>query len=143
MTTKLILGEEVVVTGRYVEADITVASDQFNKIRITERYELKRFEEARRGFVVGTRSIVKNLIHKFRGDSDLEYPEGYLEDYDNWITDIHKRETVYLVACDMRGLMYVPETEVIPKDLLGEACYGLENIEGWTREEVDRFFSRV
>lgn len=116
MTIKFNLGEEVVVTGRYEEVSNMIVSDQFNKVRITERYELNRFKEAKRGFIVGKRSIVKNLIHKLRGNTDLVYSEEFLEDFDNWSTDIHKRETVYLVACDMRGLMYVPETEIIPKD---------------------------
>lgn len=137
------LGEEVLITGKYKEANNTIVSDRFNKVRITERYELSRFEEARRGFIVGKRSIVKNLIHQLRGDINKEYTEKYLSDFDNWDTKIHKRESVYLVACDIRGLMYVPESLVIPEDLLGEARVVMEYYEGWTEEELDRLFSRI
>lgn len=140
---ELNLGEEIVVTGRYKEARNLVVSDRFNNVRITERYELDRFKKARKGFVVGKRSIVKRLIHELRERPDEEYTEQEIKNYDNWITGVQNRETVYLVACDMRGLMYVPESEIIPWDILGDARTTMELCQGWSKQDTDLFFSQV
>lgn len=133
------LGEKVIVTGRYEKAEVhpqTVDQvvgmvSEMGVTVVSNKYEVNLFDKAKVGFIVGKRTIPTKRKH-YRD-------EGF--GWNQVVTKPIKWENVYLVACDMRGLMYVPESEIVAEDLLGETRFYMENYEGWSEEEVDCMFS--
>lgn len=102
------LGQKVKITGRLEKIYATRASvqDQITKILkkgstgISRKYETYYFDEIRTGFIAGRRSVVGQREH-FRSVNPLtgEY----------FVDTMTIRQTAYVVACDMRGLILVPE----------------------------------
>ena len=121
METNFQLGEKVYVTGRYEKVMITppevdTMKSIINKTGceiISDRYELKRFDEIKSGIIVGKRTIAtKRRNYRYEGQV---------------LTEVFERETVYLVACDLRGVFYAPEWEVCGEDEKGDLYYWWDN----------------
>lgn len=102
------LGQKVIVTGRLQEKQTNFYKVEKQKESIlrrgstglSQKYETVLFDEIEKsGIIVGKRSVVKARRHSrafnpYRGE---------------YFVDTHTtRQTVYLVACDLRGIFMVP-----------------------------------
>lgn len=105
------LGQEVVIEGKFVTANIWGNKVEEAKMRIeatgmreiSHKYEVEKFNESKFGIVVGVRSIVASRIH-------------YLNE-NNVVRTKVLRQPAVLVACDLRGTALVPVSMV--RDHLG------------------------
>ncbi|MHC8516189.1 hypothetical protein [Sporosarcina sp. ITBMC105] len=103
MKTKFTLGQAVEIMGQLVAQNVTV--DMVDKVEarikatgvpeVSCKYDVANFDWPRTGVIVGIRSVAGDRIH-------------YLEQISGEVVTRTKREAVYLVATDMRGLVYVP-----------------------------------
>ncbi|MBP1913257.1 hypothetical protein J2Z23_000189 [Lederbergia galactosidilyticus] len=102
MKKQFVLGQEVVIKGRYVINPVshTEVDEVEARIKVTgqpeasEKYRVESFEVEKHGIITGIRSIVGSRIH-------------YL-DHNGQVVTKTTRQPAYLVATDMRGLCYVP-----------------------------------
>ncbi|KRG11558.1 hypothetical protein ACA29_17120 [Lederbergia galactosidilytica] len=102
MKKQFVLGQEVVIKGRYVINPVSPAEVDVVEARIketgepeaSEKYSVEKFECDKSGIIAGVRSIVGGRIH-------------YL-DHNGQVVTKTTRQPAYLVATDMRGLCYVP-----------------------------------
>lgn len=102
------LGQVVKVTGKLEKVFVSRHEVEAQKrkimrkgtVGISRKYETIFFDELKTGIVAGKRSVVGSREH-FRAISP--YTGDYIVDTKT------TRQTAYLVACDMRGLILVPE----------------------------------
>lgn len=102
------LGQVVRVTGKLEKVFVSRHEVEMQKrkimrkgtVGISRKYETIFFDELKTGIIAGKRSVVGSREH-FRAISP--YTGDYIVDTKT------SRQTAYLVACDMRGLILVPE----------------------------------
>ena len=103
---KFKLGQEVIVAGKYVKAsvnwkmvnEVESAVIQHGITAVSSKYECKMFESPKRGIVVGIRSIGNARVHS----------PWLIGDGKTVCSTTTQKSGVYLVATNLRGLMYVP-----------------------------------
>lgn len=111
MKTKFTLGQAVEITGQYVQKMVT--AEMVDKVEarikasgrpeISRKYNVAKFDHPKQGVVVGIRSIAGERIH-------------YMDPSHGEVTTKTNRQAAYLIATDMRGLVYVPLDSVdMPK----------------------------
>lgn len=103
MKTRFELGQAVEITGQLVAQNVTVEMVDRVEARIkatgvpevSRKYRVSKFDYPKQGVIVGIRNVAGDRIH-------------YLEQVSGEVATRTKRQAVYLVATDMRGLVYVP-----------------------------------
>lgn len=101
------LGDKITVNGKYVLREQEPWKVEIMRENVlkghelsSRKYDVLSFDKPKQGIVVGRRTlgIKRKHISTSRG-----FPYTYTSEY----------ETVYLVATDLRGLIYVPEECVL------------------------------
>lgn len=135
MELNLKLGEQVIVTGRYEKAVVTMCEvDKVERLVsetgstvISDKYKSKELSKAKPGIVVGKRAIPMKRKHY---QSEAFGVQEVITEPADW-------KTVYLIACDLRGLMYVSEWDLCEYDMLADLRHCAVEIEGFGTDYMD------
>lgn len=117
------LGERVLVRGKLVKRSfdpvhISEVTDAVLNLGVTaksEKYEVKEFEmgKAKYGVVVGVRSVVDTRYHYAEKCEFTGKPR--------FVTKTTRKQ-VYLIATDLKGLLYAPFELVMSKNEIDRFC---------------------
>ncbi len=130
------LGEKVLVRGKLVKrsfdpahiSDVTNAVLKLGITAISKKYEVKEFEfgKSKEGIIVGVRSVADTRYHyakNFGGNK-------------SYITKTTRKQ-VYLIATDLKGLIYVPFELVTSVKEIDRLCKVETRLELLDDDEID------